>query len=112
MTDGAAAAAAAFKAGMHLQELGQGAAMARAKNRRSRDGSAEFEQQDGSEGMGEDVAASKSPKLWHSQTARSVELQEQQQPFLLWWLEWLCASSSREGLHSGKTVPGTGEAAR
>jgi hypothetical protein len=82
MQEDGAAAAAAFMAGMHLQELGQGTAMARAKNSRSRDGSEE--QQEGVEGLGGDVAGAKSPKLWHSQTTRTVEQQEQQQPFMLW----------------------------
>jgi hypothetical protein len=84
MQEDGAAAAAAFMAGMHLQELGQGTAVTRAKNSRSRDGS--VEQQEGIESMGEDVAVAKSPKLRHSQTARSLEQQEQQQqqPFLLW----------------------------
>jgi hypothetical protein len=83
MPEDSAAAAAAFMAGMHLQELGQGTAMARAKNSRSRDGSEE--QQEGVDGLGGDAAVAKSPKLWHSQTASTVEQQrEQQQPFLLW----------------------------
>jgi hypothetical protein len=63
--------------------VGFGDVVARAKNSCSRDGSAG--QQEGTQGMGEDGAAAKSPKLWHSQTASALEQREQQQqPFLLW----------------------------